>query len=191
MSFKNWKTETIQNIQPEEFLALVQQNKQHIQKTFPVTLASCTDLESTRDFIARNIEKEQNRDGHHFYLRHEQTKNLIGYVCIKNVNKTIQKCELAYFIDKDFEGQGIISGAVSQTIDFCFNELSMNKVFICTSKVNTASQRIATKHGFRQEGILREELPSVSSAYGLGYKNGDAILEDIVYFGLLKSEYQP
>ncbi len=179
MTFKNWTIETIQNIQPEEFHALVQQNKQHIQKTFPVTLTSCSDLENTRDFIARNLEKEQNQDGHHFYLRHNDTNNLIGYVCIKNVNKTIQKCELAYFIDKDFEGQGIISGAVSQTIDFCFNDLSMNKVFICTSKVNTASQRIATKHGFRQEGILREE-----------FKSGDAILEDIVYFGLLKSEYQ-
>jgi RimJ/RimL family protein N-acetyltransferase len=55
----------------------------------------------------------------------------------------------------------------------------MNKVYICTSKINLASQRIATKLGFQKEGILREE-----------FKNGKAILEDIVYFGLLKSEYQ-
>jgi ribosomal-protein-serine acetyltransferase len=57
--------------------------------------------------------------------------------------------------------------------------LLMNKVFICTSKINTASQRIATKHGFQQEGILREE-----------FKSGDEMLEDIVYFGLLKSDYE-
>jgi ribosomal-protein-serine acetyltransferase len=55
----------------------------------------------------------------------------------------------------------------------------MNKVYICTSKINAASQRIATKLGFQKEGILREE-----------FKNGKAMLEDIVYFGLLKSEYQ-
>jgi RimJ/RimL family protein N-acetyltransferase len=89
------------------------------------------------------------------------------------------KCELAYFIDKNFEGKGIISKAVADTVAFCFNDLQMNKVYICTSKINAASQRIATKLGFQKEGILREE-----------FKNGKAILEDIVYFGLLKSEYQ-
>ena len=89
------------------------------------------------------------------------------------------KCELAYFIDQDFEGQGIISKAVSQTIGFCFKELMMNKMYICTSKINTCSQRIASKNGFQKEGVLREE-----------FKNGKANLEDIVYFGLLKSEYQ-
>ena len=35
------------------------------------------------------------------------------------------------------------------------------------------------KHHFKQEGILRDE-----------FKNGDGILEDVVYFGLLKSEYK-
>jgi ribosomal-protein-serine acetyltransferase len=179
MTFNNWRTETLQSIQPEEFHEFVMSNKEHISKTFPVTLVNCSDLENTRDFFTRKRDKEQNQDGYHFYLRHNETQNLIGYVCIKNVNKNIQKCELAYFVDKDFEGRGIISKAVSETVDFCFNTIAMNKVFICTSKVNTASQRIATKHGFRQEGILREE-----------FKNGDAILEDIVYFGLLKSEYQ-
>lgn len=178
MSFKNWTTETIQNIRPEEFHELLTNNKQHIQNTFPVTLSSCSNLENTRDLIARNIEKEQNHDGYFFYLRNLDTQNLIGYVCIKNINKTIRKCELAYFIDRHFEGKGIISRAVAQTIDFCFHSLEMNKVFICTSKINAASQRIATKLGFRQEGILREE-----------FKNGDAILEDIVYFGLLQSDY--
>ena len=179
MTFKNWTTETIQNIAPEEFYELVTANKPHIEKTFPVTVTSCCDLENTRDLMLKNTDKQKNEDGYFFYLRNLDTRSLIGFVCIKNVNKTIRKCELAYFIDKDFEGRGIISKAVSDTVDFCFNTIDMNKVFICTSKVNMASQRIATKHGFRQEGILREE-----------FKNGDAILEDIVYFGLLKSDYQ-
>jgi ribosomal-protein-serine acetyltransferase len=128
--------------------------------------------------LAESIEKQEKSEGHYFYIRHSDTKNLIGYVCIKNIDKKIRKCELAYFIDKDFEGKGIISKAVSQTIDFCFSDLLMNKVFICTSKINTASQRIATKHGFSHEGTLREE-----------FKSGEGILEDINYFGLLKSEW--
>lgn len=64
-------------------------------------------------------------------------------------------------------------------IAICFKELSMNKIFICTSKINFGSQRIALKHGFIQEGILREE-----------FKNSEGILEDINYYGLLKSDYK-
>ena len=84
-----------------------------------------------------------------------------------------------YFIDTDFEGKGIISKAVSEVISFCFNELKMNKIFICTSKINFGSQQIALKNGFVQEGTLRQE-----------FKNGEGILEDINYYGLLKSDYE-
>lgn len=178
MEFKNWKLDRISNISPEEFYNLVQNNKNHIRKTFPVTLSSCESLEKVSFFLENAIEKEKNKEGYYFYIRNLETNFLIGYVCIKNINNTISKCELAYFVDENFEGKGIISKAVSQIIAFCFNELSMNKIFICTSKINFGSQRIATKQGFLQEGILREE-----------FKNGEGILEDIVYFGLLKSNY--
>jgi ribosomal-protein-serine acetyltransferase len=55
----------------------------------------------------------------------------------------------------------------------------MNKIFICTSKTNFGSQQIALKNGFIQEGTLREE-----------FKNHEGVLEDINYFGLLKSDYE-
>lgn len=180
MPFEHWKTDTIDDILPEEFYTLVQSNKSHIENTFPITVSCCSTLEKTEELILKNGRKENEKDGYYFYIRNTETQKLIGYVCVKNINKTIMKCELAYFIDKDFEGQGIISKAVADTIAFCFGTLEMNKVYICTSKINAASQRIATKLGFQKEGILREE-----------FKNGNAILEDIVYFGLLKSEYQP
>ena len=179
MKFENWKTVTIENILPEEFFELIQKNKNHIHNTFPVTVANCLDLEKTTNFITENIEKENNKEGYYFYIRNLETNKLIGYVCIKNVRKDVMKCECAYFIDNDFERQGIISKVVSQTIALCFDELEMNKVFICTSKANKASQQIALKHDFQQEGILREE-----------FKNHEGILEDVVYFGLLKSDYE-
>jgi len=178
MKFKNWNIQTIDQILPEEFYALIDRNRNHISRTFPVTVSNCENFEKTIAFLAESVEKQEKNEGHYFYIRHSETKNLIGYVCIKNVDQKIRKCELAYFIDQDFEGKGIISEAVAQTIDFCFSQLSMNKVFICTSKINVGSQRIATKNGFSHEGVLREE-----------FKSGEGILEDINYFGLLKSEW--
>lgn len=175
---EKWEINTIDTILPEAFHQLIENNKAHIEKTFPVTLASCIDLEHTIDFINKSKRNQKKKEGYYFYIKNVETQNLMGYLCIKNINHTILKCELAYFIDKEFQNKGIISKAIVEIIHFCFTDLAMNKIFICTSKTNISSQRIALKQGFKQEGILREE-----------FKNGNQVLEDIVYFGLLKSDY--
>lgn len=178
MGFTDWKINTINDILPEEFYNLIEKNTAHIEKTFPVTLSHCLDLEKTKQFIAFNQDKENHKEGYFFYPRDIKTNALIGYLCVKSIDNQKAKCELGYFVDADFQGKGIISKMVSETLDFCFNTLKMNKVFICTSKINIASQHVALKHHFKQEGILREE-----------FKSSDGTLEDVVYFGLLKSEY--
>ncbi|SFA98365.1 ribosomal-protein-serine acetyltransferase [Flavobacterium swingsii] len=179
MKFTNWKLDKIEDIHAEDFFWLIDRNRNHINKTFPVTVSNCIDLEKATEFIANNIQIEKDKTGYYFYIRNLETNDLIGYICIKKIDFNISKCELAYFIDKNFEGKGIISKAVSDVIAICFKELSMNKIFICTSKINFGSQQIALKNGFIQEGILREE-----------FKNGEGILEDINYYGLLKSDYK-
>jgi ribosomal-protein-serine acetyltransferase len=174
-----WTTESIHNIRPDEFHNLIERNTEHIRKTFPVTLSNCANLEKTIDFVALAIANELRKESYYYYLRDNGTNSLIGYVVIKNINTTLAKCELAYFVDKNFEGKGIITKAVGNTLAICFDELKMNKVYICTSPVNIASQKVALKHGFAREGILRDE-----------FRNGEGTLEDVVYFGLLKSDYK-
>ena len=178
MDVVNWKTERIENILPKEFYKLIDKNRNHIEKTFPVTLVNSDTLAKAVNFIAVSIDKEKNKEGYYFFARDLKTNALIGYLYIKNVDTRISKCEFGYFIDEDFQGKGIISKMVSETLDFCFNELLMNKIFICTSEVNLASHRVALKHTFQQEGILRDE-----------FINGDGVLQNTVYFGLLKSDY--
>ncbi len=179
MKFSNWKIDRIENIHFKEFFDLIENNRNRIQKTFPVTVSNCVDLETTEEFITKNIQIEKEKTGYYFYIRNLETNNLIGYIGIKKIDYHISKCELFYLIDKNFEGNGIISKAVSEVIGFCFNQLKMNKIFICTSKINYGSQQIALKNGFVHEGTLREE-----------FKNFEGVLEDINYYGLLKSDYE-
>lgn len=174
----NWKLEKIENIHFKEFFDLIKNNRSRIIKTFPITVSNCIDLKTTEEFISKNLQIEREKTGFYFYVRSLETNKLIGYIGIKKIDYHISKCELFYLIDKDFEGKGIISRAVSEVIGFCFNELKMNKIFICTSKVNFGSQQIALKNRFVLEGTLREE-----------FKNFEGILEDINYYGLLKSDF--
>lgn len=178
MSFTDWKIDRIEHILPEELYKLIDKNKNHIGKTFPVTLANSDSPKKAENFLAVSLHKEKNKEGYYFYARNTKTNALIGYLCVKTIDYRISKCELGYFIDEDFQGKGITSNMVANALDFCFGELVMNKVFICTSEINLASQRIALKHNFKQEGILRDE-----------FRNGDGELQNTVYFGLLKSEY--
>ncbi|HKO77338.1 MAG TPA: GNAT family protein [Flavobacterium sp.] len=178
MSFTDWKIDRIENVTPEEFYKLVDKNNDHIKKTFPVTLANSDSLKKAEDFLAVSLDKEKNKEGFYFFARDIKTNDLIGYLCVKTIDYRISKCELGYFVDEDFQGKGITSKMVSDALEFCFNKLMLNKVFICTSEINLASQRIALKHNFKQEGILRDE-----------FRNGDGELQNTVYFGLLKSEY--
>ncbi|MES2487502.1 MAG: GNAT family protein [Bacteroidota bacterium] len=175
---KTWKTDSIAQILPEEFYELIERNRQHIAKTFPGTLGNCKDFPATVAFLLQAAENQENATYYYFYLRDSTSQKLIGYLVIKNIDRHINKCEFGYFIDKDFEGRGITTQLVANTLAFCFDTLGMNKVYICTSTINTASQKVALKNGFVQEGVLRRE-----------FKNGQGILEDIVYFGLLKSDY--
>lgn len=178
MSLTDWKIDRIEHILPQEFYKLIDKNRNHIGKTFPVTLANSDSLSKTEDFLEISLDKEKNKEGFYFYARDIKTNELIGYLCVKTIDYRISKCELGYFVDEDFQGKGITSKMVSDALEFCFNELMLNKVFICTSEINIASQRVALKHNFKQEGILRDE-----------FRNGDGELQNTVYFGLLKSEY--
>lgn len=179
MKFINWKLNKIENIHFKEFFHLIENNRNRIIKTFPVTVSNCVDLKATEEFISKNIQIEIEKTGYYFYVRNIETNNLIGYIGIKKIDYNISKCELFYFIDNHFEGNGIISKAISEVINFCFKELKMNKIFICTSKINFGSQQIALKNGFVLEGTLREE-----------FKNHEGVLEDVNYYGLLKSDYE-
>jgi RimJ/RimL family protein N-acetyltransferase len=179
MEFINWKLDKIENIHFKEFFDLIKKNRNRILKTFPITVSNCIDLKATGEFITKNIQIEIEKTGYYFYVRNLEDNNLIGYIGIKKIDYHISKCELFYFIDNYFEGKGIISKAISEVISLCFNELKMNKIFICTSKINFGSQQIALKNGFIHEGTLREE-----------FKNHEGVLEDINYYGLLKSDYE-
>src|SRR5687767_9544929 len=105
----NWKTNRVTDILPEEFYALINMNREHIRKTFPVTLAGCDDIEKTKEFIGKAKENEQNKENYYFYLRNTDSNALIGFICIKSIDPKIAKCELAYFVDLAFEGRGIIT----------------------------------------------------------------------------------
>lgn len=178
MNFINYKLERIHNISFESFFNLIYINKAYIQKGFAGTVKRCETEKKAEALFKEWISEESEAKSFSFFIKDITKNTLIGLVNVKNIDNTIKKCEIGYFISEKYAGKGLVSKFTSEVVTYCFSELLMNKIFLRIAPENIGSQNVAIKNGFKKEGVLREE-----------YKGFQDKLEDVMYFGLLKADY--
>lgn len=66
--------------------------------------------------------------------------------------------EVGYWIRSDETGKGFGGEATTRALQVGFEEMSLHKVQVRIAVGNVASDRIAEKIGFVQEGVLRHEV---------------------------------
>lgn len=81
-----------------------------------------------------------------------------------------KRVAIGYIIDPARQRQGIATEAVLAMLAFCFGELGLHHVQAFTHPGNTASRKLVEKLGFRQEGVLRDNL-----------RVGDEWRDDVLY----------
>ena len=69
-----------------------------------------------------------------------------------------RNAELGYWLAEPFWGQGIISAAIRQAVDFAFQTYKINRVFARPFGTNAGSQRVLEKNGFTLEGRFEKVL---------------------------------
>lgn len=158
------------------FYELIERNRQRLTMYFPKTLRHIRDVDSTKLFINNKINEATDKSGFWFLIISEKDKQLIGALVIKDLDHTVPKCELAYFIDGASEGNGFTSYATQWLVNFCFDELEMEKIILRINPTNEASKRVALKNGFVKEGYMKNE-----------YRNGLGELTDVEHYGLTRN----
>jgi ribosomal-protein-serine acetyltransferase len=159
----------------DQFLELITANRTRISEYFPKTAKAVYDKTSTTAFIKAKNNSANEKDNYCFVIEDTLEHKLSGVIFLKSFDWTIPKCELGYFIDKNKEGKGITTKAISEIIKFCFGELKLNKLFLRAARDNFSSKKVAEKNGFIAEGILRKD-----------FKTENRNLIDVIYYGLLK-----
>lgn len=154
----------------------IEENRQRLQDYFPFILQHTSTLESTEAYVEERIKLAEKKEALTYFIIDTTANNIIGITFIKNFDWRIAKAELAYNIDKAYEGKGIITEALKHIINYCFTTLQLNKVYLRTAIDNTGSQKVALKNGFKLEGILSKE-----------FKIFDGTLIDLHYYGLVKA----
>ena len=81
-----------------------------------------------------------------------------------------KNAELGYWLAELFWGQGIMSVAIKQLIDFTFETLDVDRIFARPFGTNIGSHRVLEKNGFTLEGRFYKVL----------LKNGE-YLDELIY----------
>jgi len=154
---------------------LVSANRQRIAVYFPGTNESVQSEASAKRFVKVKQAEEKRKELFAFVIIDTQKLKPAGMMYVKSIDWKIPKAELAYFIDRHYEGKGITTKAVGLVTDYCFYMLGMNKLFLRAAQDNIGSKRVAEKNGFLLEGTLRKD-----------FRTGEGELIDLYYFGKIK-----
>jgi RimJ/RimL family protein N-acetyltransferase len=146
------------------FHQMVKKNVAHIRDYFPKTVTAAESATVAEEMIRALIEKARNNEVYTFLAEDEDGK-LAGAFFIKEIDTTHSKCEIAYFVDKTFEGKGIASAGVSNMINYIFQTLQLNKIICRVATNNHSSNRVALKNDFTLEGVLRKEFRITSGRF--------------------------
>lgn len=112
-----------------------------------------------------------------FVIEESNTKNVVGSCQLMNVNALHRNAELQIRIgEKDSISKGIGSSAVKQLIDFGFNHLNLNRIYLHVFASNERAIKSYLKCGFSMEGKMRESV----------FINGEYL--DVIIMGILKKD---
>lgn len=103
---------------------------------------------------------------------------LVGMVGVVREDKSNHTMEIGYWLSKDVNGNGVMTQAVEQVQNLCFERGGANRVEIRCATENKASRAIPERLGFNQDGVLRQ-----AEVLRPG------VVHDIAVYSKLKSEW--
>jgi ribosomal-protein-alanine N-acetyltransferase len=103
---------------------------------------------------------------------------LLGTCGYNGWNRPAHKAGIGYELAQLYWRQGVMTEVLTAVISFGFQRMNLNRVEALVMTGNTASEKVLTKLGFQQEGLLRQY------AY---FKEG---FHDLSMFSLVRSEWQ-
>ncbi len=95
--------------------------------------------------------------GFRWGLERRQDKRLIGSCGLFRWNRSWHNCVIGYEIARDCHGQGYMREALAAILDYGFDTMRLHRVQAETHPANEASIGLATRLGFRFEGVHREQ----------------------------------
>lgn len=159
----------------KELYQLVEKNREHLRVWLPWVDATHSE-EGIREFIQTALNQFADEAGLHAGIFYKG--KIVGCIGLNSVHWRNRNTSIGYWLDKDHQGLGIITGACRMLIGHVFTNWSLNRVEIRAAQFNVKSRAVPERLGFTQEGMIRQ-----------AERLGDGYVDHMVY-GLLRSEWE-
>ncbi len=138
----------------ESLLDLHLRNGELFQKYSPTFDDDYYTLDSKRKYISNAMKEREEDKKYSFGIFLKDNGKLVGDVSLYHIYRgSLQRCLIGYSLDKQYNGRGYATEAVSLAVGFAFNELKLHRVEAGVMLSNTGSMRVLEKAGFHREGI--------------------------------------
>lgn len=127
-----------------------------------------------REYIAAMLEVDPTKTFPFAIAVEDRAVGSIGVFRQENIH--FRTAELGYYLGRPYWGQGLMTSAVQQAVDYVFQHSDILKIFAEPFAHNQASCRVLEKAGFSLEGVLKCHA----------VKNGEIL--DMKLYARLKSE---
>ena len=113
-----------------------------------------------------------------FSIIDKKTNEIIGMTGLLDISLQHRRAQFYMTIgNKDHWGKRLPDENIPMVLNYAFNELGLNKVYLYTINVNNKARHVYLRNGFQPEGILREHYFCVGK------------LQDLHVFSVLKSDW--
>ena len=130
-------------------------------------------LEAEREYLSKT-----NTDEYNFAIVDSETDELIGSTGLMHVDNINRTAELGIFIgDGDHLSKGYGSEAIMLLLNYGFNFLNLNNIYLKHYSFNARAHRAYEKCGFKEFGVWKNSH----------YADGE--YSDIVFMNIMKDDF--
>lgn len=130
-------------------------------------------LESVTEFIS---DSHKNGNGYHFAIA-DADDIYQGTVSLKNIDSNANTAEYAIALRYSAQGKGIGTFATKEILEYAFNKLALNRVYLNVLADNVNAIRLYEKCGFIFEGEFKQHIKVQGK------------LKNLKWYGILKENY--
>lgn len=150
---ENLYLETLKIENAEELFNCVNSSRDTLEKWLP-WLENYNSINDSKNFIIHSDklykEKKSIQLGIWF------NNKLVGVIGINMINYDNNSASIGYWLNKEYEKNGIMTQACKYVIKYCFENLNLNRIEIRAACNNIKSNKLINRLGFKFEGITRE-----------------------------------
>lgn len=137
----------------ESLFQLASENRTHLKQWL-----SWIDFMHSVDFMHHFVKNSKQRyaDGHEYAYVIIFNNIIVGRVGVYKIDPHNKIGEIGYWLSEEYQGYGITTKSCAALVEYCFNDVLLNRLEIKCGVENHKSQGVPERLNFTLEGVLRE-----------------------------------